>query len=236
MLTKKERAKMGKSSLVWLDSHYHFSFAEYFNLKNMNFGMLRVVNDDLIKPGTGFDMHPHEDMEIVTYVVNGELTHEDSMGNRNTLRRGEVQYMSAGTGVIHSEYNLGREPLRLLQIWILPDKRGCEPQYGDYRFLWQDRINVWLPIVSGEEGTAPIKIHQDMDIYVTQLDAHAEIIYPVASDRQVYMIQIEGTSSVNGKERLAFGDALEAFGENLLIEADTVSHIILFDMKKSTGE
>ncbi len=135
MLRYIDHKLMGRSQLGWLDSHFHFSFAEYFNPDNMQFGALRVINDDIIKAQTGFGAHPHEDMEIITYVIQGELSHEDSMGNASTLTLGQVQYMSAGTGVIHSEHNWQNEAdLRLLQIWILPDDSGYEPNYGDYRF------------------------------------------------------------------------------------------------------
>lgn len=123
MIRKLEHQNMGKSDLGWLQSIFHFSFAEYYNPQNMHFGVLRVINDDLIKPQTGFDMHPHRDMEIISYVVDGSLTHGDSMGNKQTLHRGEVQYMSAGTGIYHSEHNLGSEMARLLQIWIYPDQK-----------------------------------------------------------------------------------------------------------------
>ncbi|MFB0917501.1 MAG: pirin family protein, partial [Clostridiaceae bacterium] len=129
MIKRIDNTKMGRSNLGWLNSLFHFSFAEYYNPKNINFGVLRVVNDDLILSNTGFPTHPHRDMEIVSYVVNGALTHGDSMGNKNTITRGHVQYMSAGTGVTHSEYNYSDETARFLQIWILPDKRGHLPQY-----------------------------------------------------------------------------------------------------------
>lgn len=122
MLRKIESKNMGSINMDWLKSIFHFSFAQYYNPDNMNFGVLRVINDDLIKANTGFDTHPHKDMEIISYVVRGQLTHGDSMGNENTLNRGHVQYMSAGTGVYHSEHNLGEKTLRLLQIWILPDR------------------------------------------------------------------------------------------------------------------
>jgi len=134
VLRKIDNTKMGSSDLGWLKSKFHFSFAEYYNPSNVNFGVLRVINDDLVKPGTGFDTHPHRDMEIISYIVDGELTHGDSMGNKRTLSRGHVQYMSAGTGVFHSEHNFGEETLRFLQIWIYPDKNGYEPNYGDYKF------------------------------------------------------------------------------------------------------
>ncbi len=123
MLRKIDNTKMGSSNLGWLKSKFHFSFAEYFNPDNMNFGVLRVINDDLVAPHTGFNLHPHADMEIISYVVEGELTHGDSMGNKSTITRGHVQYMSAGTGVYHSEHNLGENVLRFLQIWILPDRK-----------------------------------------------------------------------------------------------------------------
>ena len=116
-----DHEKMGTADHGWLRSRFHFSFAQYYNPENMGFGALRVLNDDLVRPGTGFETHPHRDMEIISYVVQGELTHGDSMGNRQTLKRGQIQYMSAGTGVWHSEHNLGEDTLRFLQIWIYPD-------------------------------------------------------------------------------------------------------------------
>ena len=133
MLRYIDHTKMGRGIHGWLDSHFHFSFAEYYNPQNIQFGVLRVVNDDMVQPGTGFDTHPHQNMEILSYVVQGELTHADNMGNEQTLTRGQVQYMSAGTGVLHSEYNMGKDLLRFLQIWILPDASGYQPNYGDYR-------------------------------------------------------------------------------------------------------
>ena len=114
-----------------------------------------MINDDLVEPQTGFDTHPHKDMEIVSYVVSGELTHADSMGHKNTLTRGQAQYMSAGTGVLHSEHNLGENILRFMQIWIFPDQKGRTPNYGDYRFNWEDRKNHWLHMVSGHRGKCP---------------------------------------------------------------------------------
>lgn len=147
---------MGRSELGWLHSLFHFSFAEYYNPENIQFGTLRVVNDDQIEPGKGFDTHAHSNMEIISYVVDGVLTHRDSMNNQRELTRGQVQYMSAGTGITHSEYNLTEGISRFLQIWILPDKKGYQPNYGDYRFDWADRENKWLHIVSGEGGDAPV--------------------------------------------------------------------------------
>ncbi|WP_195954225.1 pirin family protein [Clostridium tertium] len=231
MLRKLDHRNMGKSNLGWLKSIFHFSFAECFNIDNMNFGVLRVINDDLIEGNTGFDLHPHKDMEIVSYVVDGELTHGDTMGNKNTISRGHVQYMSAGTGVYHSEHNLGDSTARLLQIWVIPDKKGYKPAYGDYRFNWDDRKNKWLNIVSSKDGDAAIKINQDANFYVVELDEGKEIDFQVGSNRQAYLVQIEGNSTINNLE-LNERDALEIIEEDILIKADKKSHILVIEMKK----
>ncbi|MBS4211604.1 pirin family protein [Neobacillus rhizophilus] len=231
MLRKLDNENMGRSNLGWLNSIFHFSFAEYYNPKNIHFGQLRVINDDLIAPGTGFNLHPHKEMEIVSYVVNGDLTHGDSMGNKNTVTRGHVQYMSAGTGVFHSEHNLGSETLRFLQIWILPDRAGYEPNYGDYRFNWEDRHNEWLHMVSSKEGDAPIKINQDANIYSLELEAGKEISFPVSEGRQAYLVQIEGNSTINTLT-LNTRDALEIVEEDIQINSNETSHILLIEMKK----
>lgn len=222
---------MGKSEMGWLHSTFHFSFAEYYNPDNINFGALRVVNDDVFDAKNGFPTHPHQNMEIISYVVEGELTHKDSMGNERTLTKGQVQYMSAGTGVKHSEYNLTDKPLRILQIWVIPDKNGYEPQYGDNNFEWSQRNNKWLNIVSGENGKAPIKIHQDMKISVVNLDKGNEIEYKLSKDHQAYVIQIEGSGTLNNNT-LASKDGAEVVGEDITLKALTDSHYILFDMNQ----
>ena len=231
MLKKIDNKNMGKSNLGWLNSSFHFSFSEYYNPTNINFGKLRVINDDLIQAKTGFSMHPHNDMEIVTYVIDGKLTHKDSMGNASELYRGEVQYMSAGTGVYHSEYNLGDENLRLLQIWIFPDKDDYKPNYGDNKFNWSDRENKWLHMVSSNEGNAPIKIHQDVNMYSIYLEKDNEESLDVDKDRQAYLVQIEGSSIINGIE-LNEKDALEIVEENIKIKAKENSHFLVLEMKK----
>lgn len=231
MIKKIENKNMGRSNLGWLQSIFHFSFAEYYNPKNMNFGSLRVVNDDLVKTNTGFPTHPHKDMEIISYVVKGDLTHGDSMGNENTLTRGQVQYMSAGTGVYHSEYNLGDDTLRFLQVWILPDNTGYKPNYGDYRFTWEERKNKWLHMVSSKSGNAPIKINQDFNIYSIELDSNEEIDFPVNKGRQVYILQVEGSSSIN-EILLNERDAAEVIEENIYIKTKNISHILVLEMKK----
>ncbi|WP_276929731.1 pirin family protein [Herbinix luporum] len=231
MLRKIDNTKMGSSDLGWLKSKFHFSFAEYYNPSNLNFGALRVINDDLVEPGKGFDTHPHRDMEIISYVIEGELTHGDSMGNKRTLSRGHVQYMSAGTGVFHSEHNLGEETLRFLQIWIIPDKKGYEPNYGDYEFNWNDRKNKWLNIVSSKEGNAPIKVNQDTNIFVIELDKNKEIEFKVGEGRQAYLVQIEGISDINNII-LNMRDGLEIIEEDIIIKAIETSHILVIEMNK----
>jgi redox-sensitive bicupin YhaK (pirin superfamily) len=222
---------MGSSNLGWLKSTFHFSFAQYYNPKNMNFGVLRVINDDLVEANTGFDTHPHRDMEIISYVVNGQLTHGDSMGNKNTLSRGHVQYMSAGTGVYHSEHNLGKDTLRFLQIWILPDKADHEPNYGDFRFNWDDRKNKWLHMVSSKSGNGQIKINQDINIYSTELEKGKEISFPVKAGRQAYLVQIEGSSLIN-QIHLNERDGMEIVEEDILIKAEKSSHLLIIEMNK----
>lgn len=231
MLKKIDSKRMGSSNLGWLRSKFHFSFAEYYNPDNIQFGSLRVINDDLIDPKTGFDTHPHKDMEIISYVVRGELTHGDSMGNRNTLSRGHVQYMSAGTGVFHSEHNIGDEDLRFLQIWILPDKKGYAPNYGDYKFPWEGRKNQWLHMVSGQLAEAPITINQDSDLYSLELEAENAIDFNVAQGRQAYLVQIEGDSEINHiplNER----DGLEIIEDKISIKAISTSHFLIIEMAK----
>ncbi len=232
MLRKLDNAKMGRSNLGWLNSVFHFSFAEYHNPDNIKFGKLRVINDDLVEPNTGFGPHPHRDMEIISYVVKGELTHADSMGNKRTLTRGHAQYMSAGTGIVHSEQNFGKETLRFLQIWIFPDKLRHTPNYGDYEFAWEERKNKWLLLASNKESSAPIKINQDINMYVIELDKDREIDFPVKENRQAYLVQIEGASIINQLD-LSMRDGLEVVEEDLKIKAKETSHLLIVEMAKS---
>lgn len=235
MLRYVDSKKMGRSQLGWLDSHFHFSFAEYYNPENIQFGVLRVINDDLIQPKTGFDTHPHRDMEIITYVVDGAVTHADSMRNQRTLTRGQVQYMSAGTGVLHSEHNRGEELLRLLQIWILPDKKGHTPNYGDYTFAFADRIDKWMPVASSTENTqsdAPIRIHSDINMYATALTKGKSLSFTVAPGRQAYMVLIEGEADVNGI-RMHERDGLESVEEDIVLTGLEDTHCLVIEMAKA---
>ena len=232
MIKHIDSKKMGRGRHDWLDSHFHFSFADYFNPHNIHFGVLRVLNDDIIQPGTGFGTHPHRDMEIISYIINGTLSHKDSMGNARTVRRGEVQYMSAGTGVAHSEYNHGNEEVRLAQIWILPDKKGYPPNYGDYPFRWHDRVDKWLPIATSYKNTendAPVKIHADINMYATSLSKGKQIDFQVKNNRQAYLVLLEGEATVN-KIAMKMRDALEIVGESITITADKESHFLIIEM------
>lgn len=231
MLRKVDSGGLGFSDLGWLRSRFHFSFAEYRNPDNVQFGVLRVLNDDLVAPGRGFDMHPHRDFEILSYVVNGELTHVDSMGNTRTLSRGEVQYMSAGTGVRHTEHNGGARTLRLLQVWLFPDREGHQPSYGDRRFAWEERRNRWLLVAAGPDGGAPIEVHQDVHVSAVELDAGRDIGLRVGPDRQAYLLQVEGSSSVNGVD-LDERDALKIVGEDVVVAARATSHVFVVEMAR----
>ncbi len=224
--------KMGRGRHGWLDSHFHFSFAGYFNPGNVRFGALRVLNDDIVQAGEGFGTHPHRDMEIISYVIKGELSHRDSMGNAHTLTRGQSQYMSAGTGVTHSEYNFGDGELRFAQIWLFPDKKGYKPNYGDYRFKLEDRFDKWLPMATSYdnvENTAPIKIHADINMYSTILSKGKQIEFEVKNDRQAYLVLLEGEATVNGIH-MNMRDALEIVKEDISITAGKEAHFVIIEM------
>ncbi len=232
MIKRLRIGNMGHSNLHWLDSYHHFSFSNYYNPDNIQFGALRVLNDDLVGPGTGFNAHHHENMEILSYVINGELTHGDSMGNRQTLSRGHVQYMSAGTGVIHSEHNYGHEVLRFLQIWIFPDKKDYAPQYGDHRFGWDERIGKWMPIASGDgDKRFPIQIHADVHVFASLIPRGESLSFEIKSGRQAYLVAVEGDAMVNDTA-LEERDAMEIVEENVQIHAETTAHMLILEMAK----
>ena len=234
MLKYIDSKKMGRGSHGWLDSHFHFSFADYYNPKNIHFGVLRVVNDDTVKQLTGFDTHPHKNMEIVSYVIDGELTHADSMGNEHTLTRGQAQYMSAGTGVYHSEYNNGVDLLRFLQIWIMPDADGYRPAYGDHRFKLEDRHDKWLPIAAKYDDAssdAPIRVHADINMYASIVEKGKSLDFKVAPGRQAYMVLIEGEAMVNDV-RLHMRDAVEIVEEDVTVKALDTAHVLVIEMAK----
>lgn len=227
----------------WLKSLFHFSFAEYHNPDNMGFGPLRVMNDDLVQPARGFDAHPHQNAEICTYIVNGHLTHKDSMGTQETLTRGDIQFMTAGTGVTHSEHNLDpTHPLRFIQIWINPRRRGLPPNYGSAIGNANDRHNQWAHLVSDVDDSAtvtPIKINQDVNIFVAELEPYHTVTFQLREGRQGYLLAIEGTTDVFGppgvSQTLEAHDAAEIFGENTFEfqvggHTNLNSHLLLVEM------
>lgn len=231
MINRIDYTKLFKSRHSWLVSTFHFSFAEYFDRNNMNFGTLRVMNDDIVKPNTGFETHPHQNMEIFTYVLSGQLTHKDSIGNSETLSRGDVQYMSAGTGITHSEKNENSEPLRFIQTWIIPDKQNHIPNYGSKKFTKEDRHNKWLLLLSNKNKNA-ININQDVDVFVSELDSSLQLNYILKQNRQIYLKVMEGMIDVNGV-RLHFGDGAKINDEkNLTINAIENSHLMLIDLSE----
>ncbi|MDR2494592.1 MAG: pirin family protein [Spirochaetaceae bacterium] len=236
-----DHAAMGRGQHGWLDSHFHFSFADYCNPDNINFGVLRVMNDDLVQSGTGFDTHPHENMEIISYVVDGELTHQDSMGNRRALTRGQVQYMSAGTGVTHSEYNCGAGILRFFQIWLFPDKKGYPPNYGDVRFKLEDRFNRWLGLATSVENTesaAPIRVHADINAYAAIINPGGSLDFAVGAGRQAYLALIEGKAALRGVSGagadLSMRDAAEVVGEDFAVRTagEEPAHLLVIEMAR----
>lgn len=234
MLKKIKKENMATSNLGWLESRFHFSFAEYRNPNNIQFGVLRVLNDDIVHAKSGFDTHPHQNMEIISYIVKGEITHKDSMGNIESLKTGEVQYLSAGNGIYHSEHNIHEsEDLRLLQIWILPPENNLPKLYGSHRFKEEEKKNKLLNIVSSQKGNAQVKIYQDVNFYVSKLEKDKSLEFNIQKERQIYFIQIEGSSTINAIN-LEEGDAMEITKELILnIKALCSSHFLFIEMKEA---
>jgi redox-sensitive bicupin YhaK (pirin superfamily) len=213
----------------WLKTDHSFSFAEYFDPQNTNWGALRVFNDDYIAPGTGFPPHPHRDMEILTYVFSGELKHEDSMGNRGVVKPGGVQFMSAGTGVRHSEENARDDrELHLAQMWVLPGKKATPPTYGQMDFTREDRRNRWLAVASGHHAvTAPIALTQDAALLVSRLENH-ELRHTFEPSRFGFLFVADGQIDVNG-EHLHAGDAVRMYAiERLDLRGS--GEVVLWDL------
>jgi len=220
----------GHAKHGWLDSYHTFSFADYYDPQWIGYRSLRVINDDLVMPGMGFGTHPHRDMEIISYVLSGAIEHKDSMGNGRVIRAGEFQYMSAGTGVQHSEFNPSKtEPLRLLQIWIQPDAKGVKPRYAEknYSAAPTGKLNL-VASKSGRDGS--IAIHQDADLSFAKLDAGQKVTQPLAKGRHAWIHVAEGEVELNGV-KLTDGDAIGVDDESVLnISATKPSQVLLFDL------
>jgi len=218
------------TDMGWLQTYWLFSFSNYYDPTNMGHGKLRVFNDDIVKPGTGFPTHPHEEMEIVTIVLKGEISHKDSMGNGGVIRAGEVQRMSAGTGLTHSEYNEADQELHFYQIWILPDQGGLVPSYEQKKYSEAEFKNVLFPLASGQGHDGAVSFHTDAAIYRSQLEAGRQLDHQTAADRKVFIYLTSGELQVNG-DRLATRDQARIEGvERLVLDADQDSDFILVDV------
>jgi redox-sensitive bicupin YhaK (pirin superfamily) len=218
------------SDFGWLKTYWLFSFDNYYDPANVQFGSLRVFNDDIVAPQSGFPTHPHREMEIVTAVLAGEVTHKDSMGNHTTIRAGEVQRMSAGTGVAHSEHNLGQEPLHLYQIWILPGERRLQPSYDQKHFPAELRRNRLLPVASGQGHDGAVTMNTDATIYMADFDGGQATDYELTDGRGAFVYVTEGTLRVNDT-RLAAKEQARIAGERRLnLMADEKTSFILIDV------
>jgi redox-sensitive bicupin YhaK (pirin superfamily) len=219
----------------WLKSRHTFSFADYRDPRFMGFGSLRVINEDRVAPGNGFSTHSHRDMEILSYVIDGELKHKDSLGTGSVIRPGDVQLMCAGTGVSHSEFNASDEqPVHFLQIWVLPSERGLSPSYQQLSFLEQRRGKLCrVASQAGHDGA--LIIHQAIEVFASQLGDGEHAGHTLQSDRQAWLQVLTGTLSVLG-QTLSSGDgaAITVPGE-LQVEAETDAHFLLFDMAKQAS-
>lgn len=216
----------------WLQAKHTFSFAEYQNPERVRFGKLRVINEDRIAPGQGFATHPHNDMEIVTYIISGAIEHKDSMGNGTVIRAGEVQRMTAGTGVLHSEFNHSKEEeLHLLQIWIFPEQQGLEPGYEQTLFTREQKLNRLKLIGSRDGRDGAITIHQDVDLYASVLENGQNVTLNDVADRRVFVQLVTGSIEING-EQLAAGDGAQIKDEvAIVITAQDDAEFLLFNMK-----
>lgn len=215
----------------WHKGRFHFSFADYVDEGNDKFGVLKALNDFELKPGTGFETHPHEEMEIISYCVEGELTHIDSMGNKHSLKRGDVQYLCAGSGITHSEMNeSSNDSLRFIQIWILPNNNGLTPTYYAKNQSKVTQMNQLHHVVSGESMNGAIKIAQDANIYVAQLEKGNQLILSNHHNRQSYLLCLEGNLAGNGFE-LHNRDAMKWWEtDQLSLAALEDSHLLVIEM------
>ncbi|HEX8295128.1 MAG TPA: pirin family protein [Chthoniobacteraceae bacterium] len=230
MITVRKANERGHAEHGWLDTYHSFSFGDYHDPDWMGFRSLRVINDDLVMPGMGFGKHPHRDMEIITYILSGELAHEDSMGNGRVITPGEFQYMSAGSGVLHSERNpSAKEAVHLLQIWIQPDTRNTPPRYAEKSM--KDAAPAQLHLVTSKSGRDnSMAIHQDADLWLAKLEPGQSAAHLLASGRHAWLHVAEGEVVVNGRKLMA-GDALAATEEtSLQITGNKPSQILLFDL------
>ena len=232
MITLRKANQRGHFDHGWLDTYHTFSFGAYRDPKHMGFRTLRVINDDRVDPGMGFGMHPHRDMEIVTYVLSGALRHKDSMGNGDVLRRGDVQRMSAGSGILHSEFNASdAEPVHLLQIWILPASEGDAPSYEQRHYTDAEKQGKLVKIAAGPDADGAMRLGQDVAIYAGLLAPGEGVIHPLAPGRGAWVHVAQGSARVNG-EVLKAGDAAALEDESAIEITGEVGggEVLVFDL------
>ncbi|MGO9519186.1 MAG: pirin family protein [Candidatus Korobacteraceae bacterium] len=233
MITIRPSQERGHANHGWLDTHFSFSFADYYDPKHMGFRDLRVINEDLVSAGKGFGMHPHRDMEILTYIIQGELSHRDSMGRGATIRQNDVQRMSAGTGLMHSEVNQSSKPVHLLQIWLLPEAEGLKPSYEDRSFSAEEKQNRLRLIASHDGREGSTTINQDASVYASLLDSGKTLELALKSGRHAWVQLVRGELDVNGT-KLAKGDGAAISGESKLqlssASGSGQAEFLLFDL------
>ena len=230
MITARKSSERGHAARGWLDSYHTFSFADYHDPKWMGYRSLRVINDDLVMPRMGFGTHPHRDMEIITYILSGQLAHQDSMGNGRTITAGEFQYMAAGSGVQHSEQNpSGTEAVHLLQVWIMPDEKSVQPRYAGKSM--KDAATGALHLVTSKTGRdGSMAIHQDADLWLAKLDANQSVRHPLAPGRHAWLHVAEGEVTLNG-QTLSGGDAAAVSDESALsLTGNKAAQVLIFDL------
>lgn len=236
MNTIRRSNERGHADHGWLNSYHSFSFADYFDPKHVEFGPLRVINEDRVAAGAGFGTHPHRDMEIISYVLDGELAHKDSMGNGSTIRPGDVQRMTAGTGVRHSEFNpSAKDPVHFLQIWIQPNATGIEPGYEEKHFAESDKRGRLRLIASPNAAEGSILIHQDAKLYAGLFDGNESATLELQRGRRSYIHVARGEARVNGSE-LSAGDALKLTDSSTVtIEGGKQAEVLVFDLPNVRG-
>lgn len=216
MLTVRKSEERGHANHGWLDTYHTFSFANYYDPRHMGFRSLRVINEDRIAPGRGFGAHPHRDMEILTYVLSGKLAHQDSMGHTELLGPNEIQRMSAGTGVVHSEFNGSKtEPVHLFQVWIEPQSDGTKPSYEQLKFEPEEKLNRWKVLASPKPVPGAAVVNQDATLSVAELTPETSLDYQLGAGRHGWLHLIRGNANVNGIA-LSAGDAVAISGEEAL--------------------
>jgi quercetin 2,3-dioxygenase len=221
----------GHANRGWLDSYHSFSFANYYDPNWMGYSVLRVINEDVIAPAQGFGTHSHDNMEIITYVLQGNLAHKDSMGNVETIKQGHVQRMTAGTGVSHSEFNASdSEPVHLLQIWILPNQQNLPPSYEDDFFTDAQKQNQWCLLASENAAAGSLKVHQDMQLFASKMSERNALEYALKQGRSAYLQVASGSVEIDGKPLNAGDAAMFNTAQTIQISAINDAEILLFDL------